>query len=228
MSMSRPAPMKAELDHVFILCDADAPEAAALSRMGLVEGSGNTHPGQGTACRRFFFRNAYLELAWVHSESEARSQLAGPVRLWERWSRRRQGGCPFGIALRPSADGGAADPPFAAWAYEPPYLPSGLTIHVARDTPLTEPALFFMAFQGGRARAGQEPVTHAIPAREITGVRIGCPPPGAGSEAARSVERTGVLSFTTSRDYVLELTFDLGAAGETADLRPDLPLVMRW
>jgi len=54
-----------ELDHVFILCDEGAPEAAALLRIGIREGSGNTHPGQGTACRRFFFANAYLELVWV-------------------------------------------------------------------------------------------------------------------------------------------------------------------
>jgi len=43
------------LDHVFILCSPGAPESGALNRLGLTEGSPNTHPGQGTACRRFFF-----------------------------------------------------------------------------------------------------------------------------------------------------------------------------
>jgi hypothetical protein len=28
------------------------------------EDSSNTHPGQGTANRQFFFNNAYLELLW--------------------------------------------------------------------------------------------------------------------------------------------------------------------
>jgi hypothetical protein len=50
------------LDHVFVMCSKGAPEAEALLRVGLREGAGNTHPGQGTACRRFFFENAYLEL----------------------------------------------------------------------------------------------------------------------------------------------------------------------
>jgi hypothetical protein len=44
------------------MCSKGAPEAEALLRVGLREGAGNTHPGQGTACRRFFFENAYLEL----------------------------------------------------------------------------------------------------------------------------------------------------------------------
>ena len=57
--------MKAELDHVFVCCSAGGPEADALRRAGLSEGSPNTHPGQGTECRRFFFSNAYLELLWV-------------------------------------------------------------------------------------------------------------------------------------------------------------------
>ena len=57
--------MNAELDHVFIMCAVGGPEAVALSRLGLKEGSANTHPGQGTASRRFFFRNGYIELLWV-------------------------------------------------------------------------------------------------------------------------------------------------------------------
>jgi len=46
------------IDHVFVMCSPGAPEAAALIRAGLTEGSANTHPGQGTANRRFFFRDA--------------------------------------------------------------------------------------------------------------------------------------------------------------------------
>ena len=62
-----------ELDHVFVMCDVGAPEAAALHALGLREGSPNTHPGQGTACRRFFFGNAYLELVWVTDAAEAQA-----------------------------------------------------------------------------------------------------------------------------------------------------------
>ena len=76
------------LDHVFVLCAEGAPEAEALTRLGFREGSGNTHPGQGTACRRFFFEHLYLELLWVHDAAEARSAVSLPTRLFERWSLR--------------------------------------------------------------------------------------------------------------------------------------------
>jgi hypothetical protein len=216
------------LDHAFILCAVDAPEAVALSRLGLKEGSPNTHPGQGTACRRFFFRNAYLELLWVWNEREARSESIHRTQLWERWSLRGQGACPFGIVLRPAGDAPGEGPPFPTWAYAPRYLPAGLAIHLAVDLPLNEPAFFYLGFQRERARGEQEPVAHAIAPAEITDVSIGIPGPGPQSTAARAVEAAGVLSFNALSEYVLDLTFDGAMAGKTADLRPDLPLVMHW
>ncbi len=47
--------MTIELDHFFILTDPGAPQAELLTEIGLVEGTPNDHPGQGTANRRFFF-----------------------------------------------------------------------------------------------------------------------------------------------------------------------------
>ena len=83
--------MAAELDHVFI-CTARGGNAEAdrLVTLGLTEGGPNVHPGQGTACRRFFFRNAYLELLWVDKPDEAQSESVRPMRLWERWSGRAE------------------------------------------------------------------------------------------------------------------------------------------
>ncbi|MDJ0592016.1 MAG: hypothetical protein QNJ72_18845 [Pleurocapsa sp. MO_226.B13] len=59
--------MTIELDHLFICSQVNAPEIDRLLDLGLVEGSSNTHPGQGTANRRIFFANLMLELAWVES-----------------------------------------------------------------------------------------------------------------------------------------------------------------
>jgi hypothetical protein len=47
------------------------PEVELFAAFGLTEGAPNTHPGQGTACRRFFFRNAYLELVRGHDPAGA-------------------------------------------------------------------------------------------------------------------------------------------------------------
>lgn len=214
-----------ELDHLFIMCAVEAPEAAALVRAGLVEGSPNSHPGQGTACRRFFFENAYLELIWVHDEEAARQPALQPLHLWERWAHRSSRACPFGIVVRPCGETTA--PPFPAWPYHPPYFAEGVVLHVGRDTTLEEPAVFFMGFQRGRARPGQEPDRHALPVRRLTGVSIGLPRPSALGAACTALEAAAVRIH--ARDaYRCTLEFDDATRGGEADLSPALPLVLRW
>jgi hypothetical protein len=73
-----------EVDHAFIGCTSGAPQGDALLRLGFVEGSGNTHPGQGTANRRFYFDNFMLELVWVTDPGEACNERTRRTRLWER------------------------------------------------------------------------------------------------------------------------------------------------
>ena len=93
--------MSVAFDHAFICTRVGAPEARKLIEFGLREGTANRHPGQGTANRRFFFRNAMLELLWVEDAGEARSGQTHDTRLWERWSAAGQEASPFGIILRP-------------------------------------------------------------------------------------------------------------------------------
>src|SRR5262245_6422212 len=121
--------MRVELDHFFILTAVDAPEAKELLELGLSEGAPNQHPGQGTACRRFFFRNAFLELLWVVDPAEAQGDSIRRTGLWERWSRRGTDASPFGICVRPTAPG-ASEAPFSTWEYRPPYLPDPLVIRM--------------------------------------------------------------------------------------------------
>jgi Glyoxalase-like domain len=70
-----------ELDHVFVMSSVGAPEGERLLRAGVPEGPPNTHPGQGTACRRFLLGNAYIELVWVRDEEEARSEAVRMTQL---------------------------------------------------------------------------------------------------------------------------------------------------
>lgn len=220
--------MNAELDHLIICCAVGGPEAALLARVGLKEGSPNRHPGQGTACRRFFFQNAYIELLWVSEPAEAQSESTRPTRLWERWSERRGGACPFGILLRPGAEGGAIGPPFPTERYQPRYLPPHLAIEIALGTPMHEPGLFHLGFQRGHAGRAQEPTAHANGATEITSVGIGLPGEAPRSAALQSVEAMGVVDFHPAESFVMELTCDKAIRGKRVDLRPDLPLVLKW
>jgi hypothetical protein len=212
-----------ELDHVFVCCAVGAPEADALIRAGFSEGSGNVHPGQGTANRRFFFHNAYLELIWVADEAEARNEVTAPTRLWERWSSRTSGFSPFGIVFRPVGTDAAA--PFPTWSYRPGYLPPGLSIEFARDVPLEEPELLYMPFAGGRRAPASEPTTHRVPIEAISGLVVQSPAKPL-SPAARTAQEAGLVTYRSAGQHVLELHC-VGASEMSLDLRPALPLIVR-
>ena len=220
--------MPAVVDHIFVCCSEGAPEADSLLALGLLEGSSNTHPGQGTACRRFFFENAYLELIWVGDPEEARSELALPTRLWDRWSQRGQGASPFAIVLRPADGDTEMKPPFESDAYRPEYMPPGATIERARGTLLSEPEIFYLGFQRDRARLGKEPVDHGPPLRYLKRVTVWTPASAASaSPAARALADAGLLDLRHGEAHLMELAFDDARRGH-ADLRPQLPLVLRW
>ncbi|MBW4661295.1 MAG: VOC family protein [Drouetiella hepatica Uher 2000/2452] len=218
--------MAFEFDHLFICTDVGANAADHLVSLGLREGSSSTHPGQGTANRRFFFHNAKLELLWVHSPEEAKSDLINPTHLWERWRDRQQGACPFGFCLR-STDASIA---FSSWAYRPPYLPKTLSIAVGTNSfsLLTEPMLFQTPF-GQRpdhfSAEKAQPINHPLGLREITRVEF-VSPHTIPSPELQAVLDTRQLSLRTGVDYSVELGFDQETQGQKIDFRPDLPLVI--
>jgi Glyoxalase-like domain len=210
-----------EVDHAFVTCAPGAPEGNALLALGLIEGPGNTHPGQGTANRRFFFENFMLELLWVSDPEEAQSQRTQRTRLWERWAQRGQGVCPFGIVFR-SADERASPAPFPVWSYAPGYLPPGMSIEIAEGTTLREPELFYLSFL--RGAASRPHPAHAVPIRRISGLAVGIPDFAGLSAASRIAAQHELLKYFESPQFVLEILFE-GAAALRFDLRPHLPLL---
>jgi hypothetical protein len=224
--------MPVELDHVFVCSSADGVEAASLTTFGLTEGTGNVHPGQGTACRRFFFRNAYLELLWVHDSAEAQSGKSRPIGLWERWSRRGNDACPFGLVFRPGPNHGGT-PPFATWEYHPAYLPESQSIQVGMNSEvLTEPMLFHLPFALRRpddaSNRKRQPLEHAAGLGEICSVELVTPNAHSLSPELQALRDSGLLRVSEGAEYVLELGFDGQAKGQRADFRPTLPLVFKW
>ena len=97
---------------------------------GFIEGSGNMHPGQGTANRRFFFDNFMLEFIWISDITEATTGDARRTQLWERCSHREPTSNPFGILFRRRSEDDTPLP-FRTWSYRPNYLPRGLAIEMA-------------------------------------------------------------------------------------------------
>jgi len=223
--------MTLQFDHLFICTSIDAPAAERLISFGLTEGEPNVHPGQGTACRRFFFRNAYLELLWVQDPGEAQSDLARPTHLWERWSGLGTGACPFGLCFRPAADH-VGGPPFSTWDYRPPYLPDPLSLAVGTNAAeLAEPMLCYLGFArrtDSVRPARLQPLDHPAALREVTRLTLAGPRAGRPSEALQALMRSELVGWRESEAPLVELGFDGERGGGTQDFRPALPLVFNW
>ena len=217
-----------ELDHLFVWVSPGGPEADHLVAAGLAEGEPNIHPGQGTACRRFFFRNAFLELVWVRDPAEAQGEPTRPTGLWPRFAGRATGASPFGLALRPSHPGNGPAP-FPGWEYRPAYLPAPLAIHVATGVPASEPWWFYLGFGRRPDDPGwprPQSTDHPLGVQEITRVRLAGPGLGQPSAAARAVAAAWQVELVEASGHAAEVTFDGGRQGRAADLRPVLPLIL--
>jgi hypothetical protein len=68
---------------------------------------------------------------------------------------------------------------------------------------------------------------HRIGVRRVTSLRV--TGPGASQATAIAyLNRLGSATFEEGAAWLVELTFDQGATGQVQDLRPTLPLVLRW
>lgn len=211
------------LDHAFITCSVGAPEAAVLIKRGLVEGSSNVHPGQGTANRRFFFANFMLELLWVADPLEAAADAVRQTGLWERWSRRGEGASRFGIVYG-GVPAQGSQLPFTTQSYHPAYLPPPMSIEIVQGLTLVEPALFWIPSLRVERPTRNEPINHRAPVGSVRRIAIGLPFVQSLSEAARRVRDVELLNFFEAPSPVLEVHFRAEHDG-LIDCRPDLPLV---
>ena len=198
--------MALRLHHIFVCTSPGAPEAEALLDAGLVEGSPNTHPGQGTANRRFFFESGFLELLWVYDEREAQSALAAPTKLWDRWVERGKFANPFGICFS-STQGVNSTLPFASWAYRPPYLSEGRCILFADKLPLSEPEVFVLNWPQAQSSPKTEPINHPLGLYEMRSVSVGLPEPTSISSPSNEIRDAGLVRIHHSIAPELVIAF---------------------
>ena len=215
--------MQIELDHLFVCTAPGAPEAERLVQFGLHEGPPNEHPGQGTACRRFSFVNAMMELFWVSDAREAQSQSTRRTLLWERWSGRQGNASPFGICVRPvhPQDTGS---PFPAWEYRPAYLADPLRMQIG-EADIEEPLWIHLSFMR-RAQRERWFTEHPIGVREITRLILTTPKP-LRSDASRRIMESGVLETRMGAASLLEIEFDGQQRKKHVDFRPHLPVIFQ-
>lgn len=209
-----------ELHHFFILTESPAQHAAMLSGAGLVEGTPNHHPGQGTSNCRFFFANSALELLYLRDAKEAGAGPGRGLRFQERIS--EPSASPLGLVLNGSADAAA---PFSGWRYQPDYFERGQSILIGDNSDLlAEPLCIYMPFE---FPFDPSQIRSDKPFDTVSEVRV-CVPVSAPSTVLDAVSRLEEISLLTDGDHLLELFFNDGIKGQLRDFRPDLPLVIHY
>ena len=151
--------MTIELDHFFILTAPGAPQADLLSGMGLVEGTRNVHPGQGTANRRFFFSNTALELLFVRDANEAANGRGSRLRILERTE--NTNASPFGLIVRAASE--STGVPFPGWRYCPEYFRADQCFRVGDNSDVLEEPLCICIPNTPPAPAGKAPRRARLP-----------------------------------------------------------------
>lgn len=209
---------------MFVAVSRGAPEIAGILDLGFREGPPNVHQGQGTACRRIFFENAYLELVWLEDAAEASSAAIERTGLASRIG--GDGAASrLGVALRPVAGAGSAWP-VATWPFQPPYLPAGTSIPVAANSGvLGEPLLFFLP---GERRSVAPDLPHPNGARRMTGLAITLPGGDAGTPELEWLRRSGCVRIEGGPAERLVVELDRGTGGRSSGLDPAMPLSLTW
>ena len=213
--------MTLQLDHFFILTATGAPQADRLSALGFLEGTSNRHPGQGTANRRFFFCNTMLELLYVHDAHEATNGPARCMRFTERASDAEAS--PFGVVVKSST--GSSAVPFPGWCYQPEYFGADKYFHVGDNADvLAEPLCIYVPFDLPVSTRQPQP---ADPFGRLSELRIHTPVerPSVALEAITQIEG---VSMHYAKPHLMELIFNAEKSDCCQDMRPHLPLLIRW
>ena len=215
--------MPFELDHIFVAASRDGPEMESLRAAGFVEGPAHDHPGQGTASRGVFFENAYLELIWLTDPIVASNPPIARTGLSRR-ADPSHSSSPFGFGLRSTQDP-VPTPPFSTWEYAPPYLPEGSAFRMgANSEVLREPLIFVLPWS--RIPSWEVP-DHPSGVRKITRVSL-APIFEHPSRVFSGFLELGLVSPFHGTAPLLELELDGVRQRRECDLRPELPVVIRW
>lgn len=211
------------LHHVFLAVERGGPEVDALVGAGFTEGPSNVHHGQGTACRRFFFGNAYLEFLWLENRTEASSPVVSRTGLEARLGA-GVGSSRIGICIRLPSD--LSGPPVSTWVYRPPYLPPGVSISMAANSlNLEEPLLFFLPT--GIAPPRTTP-GHRNGVRAISRITVAHPATSKPSPELEWLVDSGLAAFDSAPAESVQVEFDGGLQGRGLTLDTPTPLLVTW
>jgi len=195
------------VDHIFIFSNKGL-EADELVEFGLTEGSGRTHPGIGTANRRFFFENFYLEILWVENESEAKSENSSPLKIWERSNFKNNNYSPYGLCFENRAN---SDQFFKkSLKFQPEYYPQGkyMEVFINEKHPYL-PWFFRLPKIAGKRRNMGEPTEHnSLDIKKLTKTIFELKATKFKGDLTGSIQSNSAVEFIISSKNLLKLEFD--------------------
>jgi hypothetical protein len=217
------------LDHVWIAVTPGAPERALLEEVGFrIAPTVNHHAGQGTSSVTVELGDEFLELIYPDdavSVSPGLEVAAEKFRNKSAW--RETGFSPFGIGVRRTAAAPASFP-FETWKVTADWMPAGAAIEMLTPKEMPRaPSLFIPPPHPGEVI---DPALSLHPngARHLTAVRVVAPSADALPPAARYLGACRVAAFDLGPEWLVEVTLDDGKQRVQRDLRPELPLILRY
>lgn len=220
-----------EINHLVICVDEPEKIVQIFKDFGLTEGEPNSHFGQGTSNKRFFFANIYIELLYLNDPAAAQSSTTKPTKLYDRFMNISGNASPFGVCFYPS--GGTKSgakfniKDFKTKDYFPKFLPSPLKMTLF-NAPLTEPMYFFLDFISNTSREKHQKFKHEIGFKKITAIQYLTPNHKLDSKIKNYISEHSLINYIANDEYIMQLEFDGGTQGKTHDFRPEMPLIFNW
>ena len=194
-----------EIDHIFIFSDDQ--NADELISFGLAEGSNRIHTGQGTANRKFYFENFFLEILWVYDQQEVQSDTVKNTKLWEHSLSPKDNYSPFGLCLVNTEDTNRLFE--EKIDYQPVYFPSGKVFEFV-ETKSYFPSTFRLPFVS--PKENNEPKNHSNGMKRLTKAIFFIPNLNQHINIQNTYlsffENQDSISFQEGEKFMLHLEFD--------------------
>ncbi|HSR98998.1 MAG TPA: VOC family protein [Kofleriaceae bacterium] len=225
-------PAAFEIDHLWIAAAPGAPERTAFERAGFrIAPAVNAHEGQGTSSVTVELDNGFLELIYPDpAVSVAPNLQTVHAQFQKRVDWRASGYSPFGIGIRKLAAAPARFP-FPTFQVTAPWMDGRfMEILTPREMP-SAVRLFVPAHPSiGPDADPVDPATRIHPnqTHRITALHVVAPAADTLPPAAHYLAERGIVTFDVGGAWLLEATLDDGAQHIERDLRPTLPVVLRY
>lgn len=207
-----------QIDHVFIFVSSKE-EANELIEFGVTEGSGRIHKGIGTANRRFFFENFYLEILWVENEAEAKNMKN--LGIWERANFHNSGFSRFGLCLKHTDDTDSIFKNTIQW--HPMFLPENQFVDILTNDHMP----WFFRFPKNRANKQiDEPKVHPSKISQLTSATFNFIQKSFENKL-EYISNNSTIEFQQASENTLILEFDSNKQGKTRKFK-NLDLVIRY